>query len=314
MLQAKQFKINVLKLSLAGSISLGVSACIPGAAPQSKYFSSLASADLNLPPASLPTQHPGDKYYYANGWMEQVLSTNGETIDLINKSKRKVVNFRNFVIPAPYLEGSTAEYYKESRVPTNALWPLRVGNSASFSTEGRSVSKATQRVNQFSQKWSCAVEGVERVRVLAGEFDTFRLKCDRRSSTNKWWQSYTWYYAPLINSYVLRRSFHKTRGESVRELTAVRPSLTDEPQKVRVGIIRTWQDALENAKRGEIRSWTDKKTGTSTQIEPLATYRAKNGLFCRTYKQYLTRQSVTRIYAGVACRTDKLKWRTPTRG
>jgi len=314
MLQAKQFKIHVLKLSLAGSIGLGVSACVPGVAPQSKYFSSLASADLNLPAASLPTLNPGDKYYYANGWMEQVLSTNGETVDLINKSKRKVVNFRNFVIPAPYLEGSTAEYYKESRVPTNALWPLRVGNSASFSTEGRSVSKATQRVSQFSQKWSCAVEGVERVRVLAGEFDTFRLKCDRRSSTNKWWQSYTWYYAPLINSYVLRRSFHKTRGESVRELTAVRPSLTDEPQKVRVGIIRTWQDALENAKRGEIRSWTDKKTGTSTQIEPLATYRAKNGLFCRTYKQYLTRQSITRIYAGVACRTGKLKWRTPTRG
>ena len=312
--QAKKLKINVLKLSLAGSIGLSVSACLPGAAPQSKYFSSLPTADINLPDASLPTQNPGDKYYYANGWMEQVLSTNGETVDLINKRKRKVVNFRNFVIPSPYLEGSTAEYFKESRVPTNALWPLRVGNSASFSTEGRSVSKTTQRVSQFSQKWSCSVEGVERVRVLAGEFDTFRLKCERRSSTNKWWQSYTWYYAPQINSYVLRRSFHKTRGETVRELTAVRPSLTDEPKKIRIGIIRTWQDALENAKRGEIRSWTDKKTGTSTQVEPLATYRAKNGLFCRTYKQYLTRQSDTRIYAGVACRTGKLKWRTPARG
>ncbi|HEY9079429.1 hypothetical protein [Magnetovibrio sp.] len=314
MLQAKNFKISFLKFSLVGALGLSASACIPAATPQSKYFSSQAISDPNLPSAPLPTVNPGDKFYYTNGWMEQVVSTNGETIDMINKAKRKLVNFRNFAIPAPYLEGSTSEYFKETRVPTNAMWPLRVGNSVSFSTEGRSVSKATKRTSQFSQKWSCAVEGVERVRVLAGEFDTFRVKCERRSSTNKWWQSYTWYYAPLINAYVLRRSYHKTNGESVRELTAVRPSLTDEPQNVRVGIIRTWQDALENAQGGEIRSWTDKKTGTSTQVEPLATYRAKSGLFCRTYKQYLTRQGKTSIYAGVACRTDKLKWRTPTRG
>jgi len=314
MLQVKKIKTISLKFGLVASIGMSASACVPGSAPQSKYFSALPTTNLNLPAAPLPTLNPGDKYYYANGWREQVVSTNGETVDLINKSKRKVVNFRNFVIPAPYLEGSKAEYFKESRVPTNALWPLQVGNSASFSTEGRSVSKTNQRVSKYAQKWSCAVEGIERVRVLAGEFDTFRLKCERRSSKNKWWQSYTWYYAPLINTYVLRKSFHKKRGESVRELTALRPSLGDEPKKVRIGIIRTWQDALENAKRGEIRSWTDKKTGTSTQVEPLATYRAKNGLFCRTYKQYLTRQSNTRIYAGVACRTDKLKWRTPTRG
>jgi len=314
MLQANNFKKSLLKLSLVGSIGLSAAACIPTIAPQSKYFSSQPMGDAVLPPAPLPTLNAGDKYYYANGWLEQVVATNGETVDLINKRKRKVVNFRNFVIPSPYLEGSTAEYFKESRVPTNALWPLRVGNSASFSTEGRSVSKTSESVGEFSQKWSCAVEGIEHVRVLAGEFDTFRLKCERRSSSNKWWQSYTWYYAPSISTYVLRKSFHKTNGETVRELTAVRPSLTDEPKKVRIGIIRTWQDALENAKRGEIRSWTDKKTGTSTQVEPLATYRAQNGQFCRTYKQYLTRQSNTRIYAGVACRTGKLKWRTPTRG
>ena len=129
MLQAQNFKTNVIKLSIVGSIGLGASACIPSAAPQSKYFSSLPTTDVNLSAAPLPTLSPGDKFYYANGWMEQVVSTNGETIDLINKRKRKLVNFRNFVIPSPYLEGSTAEYFKQSLVPTHALRPLRSGHS-----------------------------------------------------------------------------------------------------------------------------------------------------------------------------------------
>ena len=307
--------IKIGRMGLMSLVGLSLSACIPAiVAPQSSYFSSQPLSDTSLPPAPLPTHHAGDKFYYTNGWREQVVNTTGETVNLINKAQRKVVNFRNFVLPSPYVEGSTAEYFKESRVPTDALWPLAVGNQVRFSTEGRSQSKTTSNVSEFSQKWECAVEGQEHVRVLAGEFDTYRIKCSRRSSTNAWWQSYTWYYAPSIGTYVLRRSIHKTRGERVRELTALRPSLAKEPKTVRTGIIRTWQDALENAKSGEIRSWTDPKTGTSAQIEPLATYRAKNGQFCRTYKQYLTRQVIPRVYAGVACRTGKLQWRTPTRG
>jgi len=112
---------------------------------------------------------------------------------------------------------------------------------------------------------------------------------------------------------VLRRDFHKKRGERIRELTAVRPSLQNEPDKARQGIIHARQGALENKKRGEIQSWKDSASGTSGQVEPLATYRAQNGQFCRTYKQYLTRQGATRIYMGVACRNGKLKWRTPRR-
>jgi len=315
MLKRNNFMKIIPHAGLIGGVGFVLAACnIATVTPNSKYFAAQPISGPNVPPAALPQINPGDKFYYANGWREQVVSTEGETVNLINKSKRKLVNFRNFVIPAPYLEGSKAEYFKETRVPTNVLWPLKIGNKTRFTTEGLSKSKTSPRESKYSQKWSCEVEGTERVRVLAGEFDTFRIKCDRRSSTNKWWQSYTWFYAPKLNTYVMRRSFHKKNGESVRELTALRPSLSEEPKHIRIGIVRTWQDALENAKSGDIRSWTDRKTGTSVQIEPLKTYQAKNGLFCRTYKQYLTRDNAPRLYAGVACRTGKLKWRTPTSG
>lgn len=315
MYSANNFNKTLRKLSLIGGASFVLAACqLASITPKSQYFSSQPVAASAMPPAPLPTFHASDKFYYANGWREQVVETDGETLTLINKAKRKVVNFRNFMLPSPYLEGATAEYFKESRVSTSALWPLTVGSSVKFSTSGLSKSKISPRESKYSQSWDCEVEGTERVRVLAGEFDTYRVSCKRRSSKGKWWQTYTWYYAPELNTYVLRRSFHKKNGVRIRELTALRPSLKDEPKHVRIGIIRTWQDTLENAKSGDIRSWTDKKTGTSVQVEPLATYRAKNGLFCRTYKQYLTRNNTPRIYAGVACRTGKLKWRTPTRG
>jgi len=308
----------LVKFSILGALGFTTAACsslkTPFNTPSSQYFSSQELPDLALPAAPLPKPFVGDKYYFSNGWSEQVTGTDAKTIDILTKRNRKATNYRNFILPEKYVEGTKADYFKQSRIPQDVLWPLVVGNSTSFTTEALTVSKTTGREDQYAQKWTCAVEGAERVRVLAGEFDTFRVKCDRRSASNKWWQSYTWYYAPLINTYVLRRRNHKTNGESVRELTAVRPSLTSLPRRQRNAIVSTWQDALENAPRGESRSWNDPATATATRVEPQLTYKAKNGQFCRTYTQSLTRQGDTRTYAGVACRTGKLKWRTPTRG
>ena len=263
--------------------------------------------------ASLPTFNVGDKYYYSNGARDQVISITGETINFQMRSKRKISNFRNLVIPTPYIEGQTSEYFKKSDTPANVLWPLHVGNSAKFSTRGMTVRKATGDQTPYNQVWDCEVEGTERVLVFAGEFDTFRIKCRRMTSSGKWWQNRTWNYSPMLGTYVLRRDFHKKSGVRIRELTALRPSLTDEPQNVRKGIIRAWQTALENKQAGGLVSWTDKQTKTSIQVEPVRTFRAENGQFCRTYKEYLTRKGTTRIYAGVACRAGKFRWLTPRR-
>lgn len=307
---------NVLtKCGLTVSAALIISGCQSISLPALPNFSSSPVPGPAMAPAPLPVFYAGDKYYYSNGARDQVVSVDGETVNMISRQKRKLANFRNFILPPPYIEGSKAEYYKESNLPTNALWPLTVGTSMRFSTQGRSVSKASGRVNEYSQKWQCEVEGTERVRVLAGEFDTYRVKCKRFSAKGRWWQNRTWNYAPDIGAYVLRRDFLKKGAKArSRELTAVRPSLQNDPSNVRKAIMHTWQTALESKQAGEIASWTDKATGTSIQVEPLITYRAENEMFCRTYKQYLTRKDITRIYSGVACRGGKMKWRTPTRG
>jgi len=305
---------NTLKFTFAATASLLLSGCQTVTMPTLPNFSSSSLPGPVLPAAQLPSFKVGDLYYYSNGAREQVVSIEGETINLLSRSKRKLSNFRNFALPAPYIEGRTKEYIKESSAPTTAMWPLKVGKSIRFSTDGTAVTKETGNTISYHQSWSCAVDGTERVRVLAGEFDTYRVKCQRFGSNNKWWQNRTWNYAPMLGTYVLRRDFYKTSGERIRQLTALRPSLQDLPTKVRSGIIHAWQTALESKQSGDLTSWTDKVTGTSVQVEPLNTYRAENNLFCRTYKQYLTRKGVTRIYSGVACRYGAMKWRTPARG
>jgi len=302
---------NALKPSLTATAVLFISACQAVSLPSLPNFSAQPVPGPEMPPAQLPSFSVGDSFIYSNGWYETIVGIDGEALNMINKSKRKISNFRNFTLPTPYIEGKDKEFLKSSNVPTNTLWPLRVGNTSKFSTQGRSISKATGQETSYIQRWSCAVEGTERITIRAGEFDTYRVKCQRFTKTGRWWQNRTWNYAPMLGTYVLRRDYHKTNGVKIRELTAIRPSLQDVPKNVRSGIIYAWQSALENKVNNDISSWTDKVTGTSVQVEPLATTRADNGEFCRTYKQYLTRKGMTRIYSGIACRKDKMKWYTP---
>lgn len=303
---------SILKPSLLMAAAIAISGC--QVAGQTSMLNFAAVPGPDLPAAALPAYNIGDIYYYSNGSREQVVGVQGESIHFETRSKRRLTNLRNFTIPAPYFESLTKEYFKQSTGSPTALWPLSVGKTSKFTTDGRSISKATDVESRYVQRWSCAVEGTEHVRVLAGEFDTFRVKCQRTASNGKWWQNRTWNYAPMLGTYVMRQDFHKKNGKSFRQLTAVRPSLQDVPKNVRSGIIHAWQSALENTQEGGLISWTDKKTGTSVQIAPLTTYRAANNQFCRTYKQYLTRKGVTRIYSGVACRYGKMKWNTPKRG
>ena len=315
MLLFNRFPNILAKCGIATSAVLILSGCQSVSLPSLPNFSSSPVPGPAMAPAPLPVFYAGDKYYYSNGSRDQVVSVDGEMVNMISRQKRKLSNFRNFILPPPYIEGSKGEYYKESNVPTNALWPLSVGASTQFSAKGRSVSKASGNVTEYMQNWQCEVEGTERIRVLAGEFDTYRVKCKRFSAKGRWWQNRTWNYAPDLGTYVLRRDFLKNGAKTrIRELTAVRPSLQSDARNVRKAIMHTWQTALESKQAGEIASWTDRKSGTSVQVEPIKTYRAENGLFCRTYKEYLTRKDTTRIYSGVACREGKMRWRTPTRG
>jgi hypothetical protein len=62
---------------------------------------------------------------------------------------------------------------------------LRAGNAASYSETGTWIGKGGAE-SSYRAVWSCAVTGTERVSVMAGDFDTYKIVCKR-------------YYLQLIN-------------------------------------------------------------------------------------------------------------------
>jgi len=136
---------SAAKLILAATLVTLLSGCQTVQLPN---FKSAPGPGPTMPPAQLPNFTVGDKYYYSNGAREQVISVEGEAVNMISASKRKLTNFRNFVLPQPYIEGATKEYFKNTNAPTTLMWPLSVGASARVNSDGRSGTKASRRTTQ----------------------------------------------------------------------------------------------------------------------------------------------------------------------
>ena len=65
------------------------------------------------------------------------------------------------------------------------IWPLKVGNSFVYGVRGNS--------SLFARAWKtkrrCEVTNTERIRIVSGEYDTYKLVCKERFGTRTWWLS-----------------------------------------------------------------------------------------------------------------------------
>lgn len=77
---------------------------------------------------------------------------------------------------------------------SRSLFPLRVGRSVRY----RAIGRSSQDTKEWMLKWTCTVPSEQRVTVVAGSFDTYRVICSRLGQTR------TYYYSPQVGFYVLR--------------------------------------------------------------------------------------------------------------
>ena len=308
------------KLALV-SATLLLSACETVGTQGALSFVGVPIAPQSLARAELPQYRTGDKFYYITGTgsnlSHKVVNANAGQVEWLTNRDRKIVTTQNTLVPDSYLETSTREYFKTNSNGVDALWPLGVGKSASFSTNITYRFKETGIQKSYQQFWKCNVEGAEQVRVFAGTFDTYVISCNRlsKSSTGrqKMRQTYIYHYAPELGHYVRRETRSRGQAGKTRELKAVRPSLNMLSDTAARGVRTTFQNALENLKSGEVQTWRDDQTGVEVSVSPVQTFQAANGKFCRNYRQVLNVGSGAKLYAGVACREDRLKWLTPTK-
>jgi surface antigen len=276
---------------------------------------SINSEAANIPPAPLPKYLEGDRVYYKKGAKERAIEVTDQTIKWKRSSIRNYVTWRNFIFPRAASESRRNlgdETIKES-TPPDILWPLKVGNTAQFSTYKRTTSRTAGNTKYSMRFWNCIVTEASNITALVGSFDAYRVECFRSNELNKPSRHFVWYYAPELGHPIVKVSYRKNMKfpPKVEEVLAVKRGLKWLTSDERRSLRKKLDSVLEYVPSGKSRTWRSWNGRTRVTITPTNSLRASNGAYCRNYKQKITYGKLKQTAAGVMCRKGKERWAVP---
>ncbi len=281
-------------------------------------------ADQYVP---LPEYEEGDTYVYSDGSWEQVVVADNERVEWQNHYGNRSVGFPDFTYKRSEWQTNTRvglrSFAQTSYLfdkPTTTLWPLTLKSKTRYDEKGKWIGKdGIERV--YDSFWRCDVEGQERVKVAAGEFDTWRICCSRFRDSYSFPKSRareykTWYYAPSVGHWVLRtRDNRSLKPDTRKELVAIIPDLqkiTRTPQAL-VQVQHQFQEVMEETAVGQSDLWIAAGGDSVITMIPGPVYADENGIICRQYNQEVQVAELTRRYPGIGCRTPDGTWYIPRR-
>jgi hypothetical protein len=282
-----------------------------------------AGADAGSP--ALPGYELGTTYVYSNGSWETVADISPQSVTWHDHRGNVYHRSPDFTYrPVSWETGSRQG--RRQIVPRSdalvhksaSLWPLQKGNQASF-TEMVTSHKTDEPVKTYRVNWTCEVNGKERIAVMVGEFDTWKITCNRYNnfqnpSKASIKETRTWNYAPEVKHYVLtERLFSGGKAARRLELLAILPPLNGLSDLARRQMRNAFQMALENKRRGESATWSTPNTSGSGRITPLETFKLADGRYSRRYTQKILYPDGQRIYYGLAVRSPNGRWIIPRR-
>jgi hypothetical protein len=167
-----------------------------------------------LAPAELPTHSVGSKWLHSRDGKQtemELVSVDGDELAFRTSSGCSWTRPRNIFAPALTYANCRGDTGSQTLADAGGrIWPLAVGNAQSWSVTGKNTEGQT-----WSTKRSCKVVSTERVKVAAGEFDTYKVVC------RDTWRTRTWYYAPSVESTVVFINHHRRKNSTViRELVS----------------------------------------------------------------------------------------------
>lgn len=288
-------------------------------------------ATISPPPTSmsdaapLPSYFAGTTFIYSDGNWETVIESSPETVTWRDYRNYVSTGSRDFTHRRTKWETKTSSGIRRFEPRGDlliksdiTLWPLRAGNIAHFSEKGTRTGKDGVETT-YRTEWSCEVPGIERVSVMAGDFETWKIVCKRyyvskSKSRSNLREVKTWFYAPEVGHYVLTTSKYYYRQNPKRqELLAVLPPLDEISPEARLKMDRSFQTALEFNKRGETVRWSNQKSGISGEILASHTFKTPDGRYYRRYIQKLKLPDGHRTYYGMAVRSSDGVWTIPRR-
>jgi hypothetical protein len=193
------------------------------------------SSGPKLGPAPLPTYKVGTTFKYADGTWEKVTAIEPGMVTWTDNRGATFSRSPDFTYGAAKwhrqtVQGTRRYMLKKGLIvkKRTSLWPLQKDNAVSY-TEMGNWQRNEEPARSYQVDWSCRVEGTERVSVLAGEFDAWKIVCIQSTvpgstGSSRILETKTWYYSPEIEHPVLITShYHRDRRSERLELKAVLP-------------------------------------------------------------------------------------------
>jgi len=262
-----------------------------------------------VPEATLPDYAVGEYFTFDDGTTAMVTEISGELVTWEYNNGTVSKRYRNFIIPA--LTWTSAKKHSKAKTTANAdmLWPLAVGKRSQYDFQ-RVISKHDGTdATRLSRSWNCTVEGTMRVSVTAGTFNTYVISCRRYSNTShKWRATRSYYYAPDLGHYVIRKDTYRGRPDKKRELVSYGFNSTVIPKQDQIELNRTLQKVLSNNADGRAGTWISRTGELSAVLTPISSFTGRNGDECRDYHSVYNVNGRIRKNVRKVCRQPNGHW------
>ncbi|MCF6323979.1 MAG: hypothetical protein L3J89_06630 [Gammaproteobacteria bacterium] len=190
--------INILHNKIACGCTLIFSVC--------SLIATLAQAETEIRhSADLPEYRVGETFIFTNNRVEHIEKNDGDMITISSRKGQQYVRHRNFLLPVIQWQLAGKSGHRTIHGNADDLWPLSIGNSASFRVLTRIYDDVKQHEIRRVALWRCHVAAQENIHVSAGKFSSYRIICDHFSKHSmRILRRHTWHYSPAVGHYVRR--------------------------------------------------------------------------------------------------------------
>ncbi len=186
--------VSALLLPLAGCLGMG---------------SRISRTTVHLAPAAQPRYAKGDRFVYrtekGTRAIREVVATTPDGTEWVTETGYRFRKDADIFVPRLAWQGRSSRGRALHLSRQGALWPLAARNEEFLTIDYERTDLRNGQVRRYQEFWRCRAGTPRRVRVPAGEFDTYKVVCKRRElETGKVTRTHIWYYAPRVGHYVLR--------------------------------------------------------------------------------------------------------------
>ena len=259
--------------------------------------------------ADLPSYLPGEFFVYDSGLTMIVTDNSNGTIRWKYGNGAVSSGYRNFLVPQLSWEGESSKGERVTPASQDLLWPLKTNNSAQFGITQTSVDKTNGLTEETKRKWECSVSGTERISVPAGNFDTYRVVCNRYTTdSNSWRGRHTYFFSPDIRHYVRLDKDYANRSSKREQLVRYGFNSNYIDEKDQGEAKKLLFQALEKGEQGVSQNWSSSSGHVSVMLIPYQRYTNSIGQQCREYKTVFNVGGRVSLHNRKACRDGDGTW------